>query len=215
MITLLTIGQTPRDDLLDPLQDRFPKFKMQIIGALDGLDESDISRLSKGSIEDPLFVRTNYGSFNIEKKKIENRVQQIIHENENKSESFIICCTSKFELHSAKVSILIPIELMKEELKRYADLKKILICIPILEQLKSTELKWSNVKGKKIIRAVTPGKIDSMFIIKSYIEKYKPDIVVLDCYGYDIELARKVAQKFNGKVIDPTNIVISKLTNKI
>src|SRR5690625_1135139 len=109
MITLLTIGQTPREDLLHPFKEEQFEEKLNMKGALDELTEEEIQLLEKKNNENPLFVRTRNGSANIAHEYIEAELQKLVNEYESRSKAMVILCMGEFNCQSNQAEILQPI----------------------------------------------------------------------------------------------------------
>lgn len=212
MITLLTIGQTPREDLKHPFQEEQFEEKLNIKGALDELTDQEIQLLEKKSNNDQLFVRTRNRDANIAHEYIETELQKLVKDYELVSKAIVILCMGEFNCQSKKVQILQPIQEMKLQVKEIEKSKRVLIFIPVDEQCDDGAEKWSEIKAEKIIQTVTPGTEQTFEEMNSAIKKYSPDIVLLDCYGYSWDFPEKLEQVHSKcKVYGPQQLIIKKL----
>lgn len=116
MITLLTIGQTPREDLMYPFIMEEFKYTLSLKGALDEFTEKEIEDLEKQDVNRPLFVRTRYGTANIGHASIEKELQRLIFNFEKLSEAIVILCTSEFNCQSNETEIILPVLEMKNKM---------------------------------------------------------------------------------------------------
>ncbi|MCC3359163.1 AroM family protein [Bacillus sp. REN16] len=211
MITLFTIGQTPRPDLLGPFQ--YAKFEQELnlVGVLDELSEQEILKLQEHGGEPLLFVRTRYGTANIGHDYIESKMQELVKKYETVSSAAVILCMGEFDCSSKRMQIVQPVLEMRDKGREVQDTNRVLVFIPLQDQLEDTKKKWSAIKGEKIIRTVEPGAIDTLEQMKSHIETLQPDYVFLDCYGYDVEFSDRLEQTYGCSVYGPQSLAIEKL----
>ncbi|QTD41527.1 AroM family protein [Sporosarcina sp. Te-1] len=210
MFTLLTIGQTPREDLMKAfikggVQD------VQLIGALDGVSESEIKRLEKVPGEEKLYVVHNKGTSNISHECIEEKIEKLIRQYENSSDAIALLCMSEFKSTSDQTTIIYPIKELREKASNINSNDKTIIFIPIKEQLTSAKLKWANVKGDKQFVVANPKVENVLGIVNKEITLHSPSYVILDCYGYDYELVDEIERNHECTCYNAQNLVVKKL----
>ncbi|KMY50423.1 AroM family protein [Peribacillus loiseleuriae] len=210
MITLITIGQTPREDLLKA-------FKIggvsdfQLVGALDDVSQNEIDMLKKQPGEEKLFVVLNNGMANIIHEIIEQKVENVIKEYENCSDAIAVLCMSEFTCTSNRTKIIYPIREIKRKVGKIKSCDTTIIFVPIKEQVGSAKIKWASVEGNKHIVPVHPKSETVLDEIIREIDLHHPNHVILDCYGYDYELVEKIEKKRQCTCYNAQHLVVQKV----
>ncbi|MBB4825903.1 hypothetical protein HNO89_003139 [Sporosarcina luteola] len=210
MFTLLTIGQTPRKDLMKA----FIKGGVQdvkLVGALDGVSDGEIKRLEEVPGEEKLYVVHNKGTSNISHECIEERIDKLIRQYENSSDAIALLCMSKFKSTSDQTTIIYPIKELREKASTINSNDRTIIFVPITEQLTSAKLKWANVKGDKQFVVANPKAENVLDIINNEIKLHTPSYVILDCYGYDYDLVDVIESNHECTCYNAQHLVVKKL----
>lgn len=210
MFTLLTIGQTPREDLMKAfikggVQD------VQLVGALDGVSESEIKSLEKVPGEEKLYVVHNNGTSNISHDCIEERIDKLIRQYENSSDAIALLCMSEFKSRSDQTTIIYPIKELREKASDINSDDTTIIFIPIKEQLSSANLKWANLKGDKQFVVANPKAENVLELLNKEITLHSPSYIILDCYGYDYELVDEIESNHECTCYNAQYLVVQKL----
>ncbi|WP_399630176.1 AroM family protein [Sporosarcina sp. SG10008] len=210
MFTLITIGQTPREDLMKAIniggvQD------VQLVGALDGVSNDEINMLKKTPGEEKLYVVLKNGTANINHDIIEHRVGMLITQYEDSSDAIVLLCMSEFTCTSDQTTIIYPIKELHEKAGDIKNHDTTIIFIPIKEQLKSAELKWGSVKGDKTFVVVHPKSESVLDELNNEIMLHRPNYVILDCYGYEYELVDKIESNHKCTCYNAQHLVVKKL----
>jgi len=211
-IAFITIGQSPRDDVLGEI---LPKLKLQNVtifekGALDMIDEVHLKPFLPESEEDTLITRLRSGkSVKVSRKKILPLLKKLIQECEKIADIIILLCTDDFpELRGKK--LIKPFELMiKEIMKR--KIEKLGIIVPLPEQIPKAIDKWSKVA--KITGAISLSPYESTQTLSP--QKVKTlensQAIVMDCIGYSFAHKRIITETLNIPVILPREILINEI----
>lgn len=210
MITLLTIGQTPREDLMKAFH-LGGVDELQLIGALDDVSQEKINWLANQPGEEKLYVVLKNGMANINHQLIEQKIEKLIKEYEKSSEAIAVLCMSEFECTSNQTPVIYPVQEMKEAVAGIQSEDTTVIFVPIKEQLKSAHVKWSNVQGKKHFAAVHPKSPAVLDEIEKEIEFYQANHIIMDCYGYDYELVAKIENKYPCSCHNVQHLVVQRV----
>ena len=210
MITLITIGQTPREDLMKAFHLGGIE-NARLIGALDSVSSEKIKELEKIPGEEKLYVVLRDGMANINHHLIEERVEQLIREFENSSNAIAILCMSEFNCTSNQTDVIYPIKELRKKAEIITDDDATLIFVPIKEQLESAKIKWRIIKREKYFSAVHPKSVNVLNDINKEINLHNPNYVILDCYGFDYELVAKIENAHLCTCYSAQHLVVKKV----
>ncbi|GHI01078.1 AroM family protein [Neobacillus kokaensis] len=210
MITLITIGQTPREDLLKAFDlGRVEDF--HLIGALDGVSKEEITTFASQPGDDKLYVVLKDGIANLNHEIIEEKIDGLIRKYEDSSDVIAILCMSEFTCTSDQTEIIYPIKVLKETVRDIYQDETTIIFVPIKEQLQSAQTKWDFLKGKKHIAVIHPKSetiLDEIFV---EMDQYHPDHIIMDCYGFDYELVAEIEQRYPCKCHNVQHLMVQKV----
>ncbi|MGQ9470690.1 MAG: AroM family protein [Candidatus Aminicenantales bacterium] len=210
-VGFLTIGQSPRDDILTELIPFFPE-QLEILqaGALDGLSRGEIEVLAPENQEFPLISRLRDGSQAVVgRQKILPRLKGKLRELEIRgADIIVVLCTEDFPELSSKKHLILPFELMKSEMERRRGIKKITVVVPLKAQENAAIQKWTFPAGQTKIIVLNPyatpkeheSDVQDFF---GQISGYQPDLLIFDCLGFTISLSRKIGQIIRLPFISP------------
>lgn len=201
-VAFLTIGQSPRDDILAELIPFFPE-QVEILqaGALDGLSRREIEVLAPENQEFPLISRLRDRSHAVVgRQKILPRLKAKVNELEIRGADIIaILCTEDFPELSSKKHLILPFELMKSEMEIRRGVKKIAVVVPLKAQKNVATQKWTFPSAQTKITVLNPyatpkeheSDLQDFF---GQISGYQPDLLIFDCLGFTISFSWKIGQ---------------------
>lgn len=212
-IGVITIGQSPRTDLIPEIENFFPpNIKFVQRGVLDKMDEHMIQQLMPEAGQTTLVSRLNNGtSATMGKEKVLPLIQEIIDSfNKENLSLIIIACTGEFELFRSRLPIVYPDFLLNHIAQGvFRDKGSIGVIVPLVEQFNSIQKKWDLAGFQAVTVASSPYKFDEHTLIKATKELNKSDIqaIVLDCIGYTDQMKQIVLSHTDKNVILSRNIV--------
>ena len=186
-VGVLVIGQTPRHDLVNPLQETIPNARLVIEGALDGLQSDDLPAHQSTY---PLMTRMRSGDVVIvEESFLEGRLQAAVQRLEVAGvEAIILLCAGTFETVRSKLPLIKPFDVGRELFAqhRYSSLGFI---TPVADQIKPIQSRWVNGGVRPAVWCASLDKLDQAFQkeLQLYIEKEALEAVVLDYVGHPRE----------------------------
>jgi len=146
-IGMVTIGQSPRNDVVTEIRGILGRVEIVERGCLDGLTKEQIESL-KPEEREPFLVTLlrDRSSVQVSKEKAANLLQQRIKELENKEVTLIVLlCTGDFNIKSKKL-IIEPGKLIRKLVQGLLTKEKRLgIIIPSSEQIEQTKKKWGDL----------------------------------------------------------------------
>jgi len=208
-IGMVTIGQSPRRDVIPEIKDILGSVEIVERGCLDGLTEEQIERLKPREEESFLVtLLRNVNQVQISKEKAINLLQQRITELENEDVNLIVVlCTGDFPNFKSKKLIIKPGKLVYELVQGIlTEDKKLGIIIPSSGQIEQTKKKWSNVHH--VIAVASPyEKIEKIEEAAKTLREKNVDLTILDCMGYTKQMKQKVKEITGKPVILPRTII--------
>lgn len=206
MIGLLTLGTSPREDLENVVKPIIPEGKFVLKGALDNLTKSEIQSLCKKPGTYPLFVRTQYGSFTIQREALLPLLTKKAQEMAATGVKFIILlCSGDFQPFPTTIPTMIPARVLEGAAKSISKNGAIGVVVPVAEQIPAAEERWRNAGFKPILIDANPTTVRVEEIVKGF-EGEIIEQIVLDCIGYSPSLQEDIHQKTGKPVWLPLTI---------
>jgi protein AroM len=197
-IGLITIGQSPRDDVTRDLFSITGKgVEFVEKGALDGITMDEIENLKPEKEDFPLITRLRDGSsVVVGKRKIAPLIQSMIEEMENlRVKACALLCTEEFEVKS-NILFLIPSKLIFNLITSLLSKGNLFVFVPMKEQMENAKRKWERTGLNVSVEVLNP--YSSSQNIDKVKERVKGDLIVFDCIGYSLDLKSRI-QEITGK----------------
>lgn len=208
-IGVLTIGQSPRTDVVPELQEYWgEQVKIVEAGALDGLSLQEIDRLAPREGDSVLVSRLKDGSWVklAEEKLIPLLQEKIDFLNEQKVNLILLLCTGTFPLFVSESLLIQPHGIIRSTVAGLLpEGKKLGLIVPDQEQVGRLVQDWSEALGSKnSVVAVAGSPYESLEGVGQGAEQlkgYQPELVLLDCMGYNKEMKQIVGDMVGKPVI--------------
>jgi len=209
-IGFVTIGQTPRADMLGEIKAWIGKnddVKAQIMetGALDGVSPSEVKDLKPQEGDDILVTRMRDGTeVTVGKSFIIPRMQDKIAElNKAKVDLVTLLCSGSFANEFESVApLLYPYKLLYGMASSFFIQGRVGLLIPLEDQLEQMSKEIENLGFRVIGAAASPysGNLDNMKEAAKRINKKDLRLVLMNCMGYTREM-REIVKEVTGKPI--------------
>lgn len=216
-IGTVTIGQSPRTDLvpeMETLLKRDVDSNLEIIekGALDDLSRKEMADLAPRNDQETLVSRTREGKeVSIAKEKVLPLVQEKIDElNDERVDVIILLCSGEFPPMKSTAPLMYPYKLLTSSLETLSGLEKLGVIVPTEEQVEGIGRAFRSLgTGQVTVAVSSPYKYELATLREASKELKRADVglVVLDCFGYTLEMERIVED-----VIDKPTITVRSLT---
>lgn len=216
-IGLITIGQSPREDIIADMK-KILGSGVRIIecGALDGLTREEIMGLKPASREYPLITRLkDKSSVIVSKQKIIPLIQKQIAILEKQNvDQICLLCTENFRGLKSLKPLLLPAKILLSTVSAMRPGGKILILVPLSAQKLKALKKWSKTGLKFLCEVLSPAYTMDKFIkMRDRIKRLNVDLIVADCFGYDKKLHARLRLITNTPVIIP-RILMAQIIRK-
>ncbi|RXT07105.1 AroM family protein [Ammoniphilus sp. CFH 90114] len=209
MIGFITIGQTPREDLIEPYEKLLAGHELKMVGALDGIDVKDIPPC-EGHY--PLITKLRNGEFiQVEKDFLETRIQGVIEELEKDDVSLIVLlCAGDFNQASARVPVIQPNQVVPQMIRWYEPGRNLGLMIPIANQEQAAREKWK-AHGYDVFTRSVPMNTNRMDEeLLDWLDQHKEKFATLlfDCTGYPLSLVQEVREVTSSTVFSTDELLV-------
>jgi protein AroM len=218
-VGLVTLGQSPRPDLVEQLR-LSNAISTHVVGALDGIDPLGLKELlwHEQSEALPLVTRYNGESVLVANHALVPFLQKAVSALEEHVSSISILCTESFpQIRSCKPYIRVD-RLLDEAIRKLsmpATGGNIAVFVPTAGQIVSAEARWS-LAGYARACCLPPSAPEEVIqaACQQMHEKLPTvDCVVLDCMAYGQQEAHITGEVFAGSVIWPAQLLGSYLNH--
>lgn len=215
-IGTLTIGQTPRPDLLSSLRKRIPYAQIIEMGALDPLNHSDLPTAACATKTDyVLTTRMRDGSLVSVPESflmpfMAGAVTQL--EAEYVKAIYVLCAGTFVELHSS-VPLIKPFDLA-HELLRTTGLHHLGIIAPVPEQERPIRKRWTEAGFTPHVWTADAAQPNDVFFdqVKQMQQKNGFQALVLDYVGHPAEVSQEIQAKLQMPVVDLGELAVAAIT---
>jgi protein AroM len=215
-IGMVTIGQSPRNDVITEIRGILGPVEIVESGCLDELTKEQIETLKPKEGEPFLVTLLRDGSsVQVSREKATNLLEQRIKEFENKDITLIVLlCTGDFPNLKSKKLMIEPGKLIRKIVQgMLTKEKKLGVIIPSSEQIGQTKKKWGDVNPVVAVASPYENPEQIQQAAKTLLTK-NVDLTVLDCIGYTRQMKQKV-KEITGKPVILACTVIARVTREL
>lgn len=209
-IGAVTIGQSPRVDVVPEISGLLGNVELEQGGALDGLSYDEILALAPVGDDYVLVTRLADGrSVKIAEKHILKRLQaQIDRLVAEGAEGVLMLCSGEFPPFSCQKPVLYPQQLLNNFVCTVACGKKLGVITPDADQVPQVTKRWT-ATGIGAVSAVpgSPyGDEANIWRAAEALKAWGAEFVVMDCIGYTQRMKAEVARITGVPVILPRTV---------
>jgi len=211
-IGAVTIGQSPRIDIVPEMKAAIG-FEVEIVerGALDGLSLEEVKALAPSRDDYVLVTRMRDGTeVTIAERHIQDRVRERVRELDREGvELIVLFCTGEFPEMPVQTLLLTPDRLLEHAVRGILPKGTLAVVAPSPEQMTMMKQKW-DVPGLRLVAdAVSPYSSSKEGYVRTAesIGKQSPDLIVLDCMGFNEDIKRTFRRVTGRPVILPRTLL--------
>lgn len=215
-IGAITVGQSPRDDLVpEMLPVLGSSIELIQMGGLDGLTREEIETFIPEEGDHVLVSRLRDGSsVTFGESYILPRLQDCIRQLEAEGVSLILfLCTGEFpENFQSSVPLIFPNRILTACVPALTPHCRLGVLTPSAEQIRQMTEKWSSLVDSVHVIPVSPyDGLDA--VLKAVLKAAREfpadslDLIVMDCIGYTVEMKEKVRELTGTPVILPRTLL--------
>jgi protein AroM len=199
---VITIGQAPRDDMATLFARYVPEgTKVVLRGALDGLSDPEVDKLTPESGADTLYTRLRGDGkgagrdVKISKKAVIARSPQTIAKlRDDGCDAIVYACTGDFPPMTGDEGVLFPSRLLAGLVAGLLPRGRLGLLIPLAEQGEKLASKWARPGVEVVAEALAPSAdADEAAAAARRLARAKPDLVAMDCMSYGPATKQQVA----------------------
>jgi len=210
-IGMLTIGQTPRVDLLPTLIEILGEgHEIVEAGALDGMSLEDVRGIEILPDDYVLVSRMRDGTeVKITKRFVVPLVQQKIAELEESGVRLtVIMCTGAFPPYESEGLVVTPQEILKGVLNGALKRGRLGVVYPTEEQMSGAQTNFGSADVETYADTISPyeGAVE-LEALAERLSSQNLDLIFLNCFGFSSELKRYIAEKTGVPTIQSNALV--------
>ena len=218
-IGFVTIGQSPRDDIVLGLREMLPPgIKLVESGALDDLVKEEIDALAPIGDDYPLCTRLANGqSVTVAKRLIIPRIQACIdHLNTGGADIIALLCTGVFPVFQSSVTLLLPNQMVDQMIHAaLAKRQRVAVLSPLPSQMKSTHHHFGD-NDNLLLFALSPAtNDDAIDRVAIRLKDNQIDLVMLRCFSYSIAIKDALASRTSRRTVLARSLLKDALIRKI
>lgn len=216
-IGMLTIGQTPRDDLIPGLLDILgPEYEIVEAGALDDHTIEQVKEIDLNPEHYVLVTRMREGTeVKITKKYIIPQMQEQLDKLEAQGVLLtVVMCTGKFPQFNSKRLVVTPSEILKGVIEGSLKEGKVAVVYPVPEQIPYADRDFGREGIVVYPDSVSPYEADDVKGLLERMIEEDPDLVFLNCFGFPYSIKKQV-QDATGKPVIHSSSLIARVVKEL
>ena len=216
----LTVGQTPRSDIMPLLDEYLPAEQVAHTGLLDGMTREQIEQdFSPESGEDMLVSCLLDGSqISLSSARVEQALQQKINWLEGEGcDTILLLGTDEFHhLRARQAMLLEPDRIIPPLIGAIVGNNQVGIVVPAASQIENQAGKWLKLAKKPCFAAANPYLDDEQGLIDAALSlrAQGAQVVVLDCIGYQHTHCDIIQKQLDVPVM-LSNTLLAKLASEL
>lgn len=202
-IGVVTIGQTPRDDIVPELGAALgPGYEIEQVGGLDGLSAAEIEsqggRFSRGMMVTRL---RNGEEVRVKKSLVMGRFKDCVEDIDGRVAMILVLCTGDLPLVRTQAPILYPGRIL-QSITQSLGVDRLGVLTPAAEQVRAQLRRWRGLAPRVFVTHVSPyGPLEAFEAAAEKLRPKKPDVVVMDCIGYTQTMQQSVRDSLDLPVL--------------
>ena len=210
-IGAVTIGQTPRDDIVGEIERLLPPgVRIVQAGALDGLARAEIEALAPApGDDDALIARLSEGrEVLLAKTKIVPRMQACLQRLEPSVDAFAILCAGAFAPFRTARPVVTPDRCLAAVVGGVFDGRRLGVIVPIKEQQASSAARWSRVDPGVVVTVASPYDEPARLVAASEeLARANVSLVVMECQGFTSAMKQVVRDVTGAPALLPASVL--------
>lgn len=207
---VLTIGQSPRDDVVPEMAAFWPGVDVIQSGALDGLPADEVLDLAPAEGEYVLVTRLRDGTgVKVGKERLAGRMQDALSAlADSGCAAVLLLCTGQFAGFRSAVPIIRPQQILHGTVEAMAAGVHLGVMLPAADQLPQAQRRWRDVAGRLSLAGASPyAESDEVEAAARRFRRLGVELTVMDCMGYTAAMRALVRGTTGRPVLLARNVV--------
>lgn len=211
-IGFVTIGQSPRPDIIPELTQNLPANLEAIeAGALDDLTRDEIAKLAPKKGDYTLVTRMRDGSdVTVARQRIaplvQKRVDKMSHDG---AVAVALLCTGEFPALESKIPLLEPDHLLDGVVPGIMRKGSLGVMVPSSDQLIQVKKRWSKLGFRPQVEAANPYRdLSEVENAAARLARANPSLIVMDCMGYSMKMKEIVRERTQKPIVLARSILM-------
>lgn len=222
ILGIVTIGQTPRPDLVEAFGVEAPHAEVRVAGALDGIHPDDLVTLQEGktsgpeALEYPLLVRLASGAhIEVPLDRLIPRVTAATGRlAADGAAAIVVACAGAFPDVPCAVPVLLPGRIVPAVAGALSHTRRVGIVTPNRAQVPYADRKWRADGFEPTVTWASPSRDDEMARAADELRDADLDLIVIDCMGHADQARRAMAQR-SGRVVIAAQSVVARVAGAL
>lgn len=217
-IGLITIGQSPRPDIL-PEMKRILGEEFEILekGALDDLTLKDIKKHEAKAGDHILVTRMRDGTeVKVTHELVVPFIQQRVSElNEEGVKVILLLCTGRFPEFKSEALIVMPWEIVRGAVNASLRKGRLGMVLPAKEQAARASTQWGVGDVEVYADSASPyGPVEEIKLLAERLAEKDLDLILLNCMGFSYR-AKQIIKDYTGKPIIQANALVARVLKEL
>jgi protein AroM len=211
-VGLVTIGQTPRDDIVPAMTAALPpEHDILEAGVLDDLTPDEIAGLAPSNDDEVVVTRLRDGTeVSLAKRAIIERIQTRIDELDDRVDVHVLLCTGAYPTFAAAHRVIDADQELFDAASRLHGGGGIGVLIPTDRQRASTLARWSELDARIEVGVASPYAPElRVQEVTNAFANARVELVVMSCLGYTESMREIVTRTLDVPVLLPSTVVMS------
>lgn len=209
-IGAITIGQSPRTDVVPEMIGLLGNVELEQRGALDGMSAEEIAAIAPQPGEYILVTKLRDGrSVRIAEKHILQRIQSHIDDLvRNGAEGVLMLCTGEFPGFQCTKPILYPQRLLQHFVAGAMADRSIGVLTPDISQVPQAARRWKEYGVKEVLVEPASPYGNPADVIKAALtlKERRVQTIVMDCIGYTCVMKQEIVKQTGLPTIVPRTV---------
>jgi len=196
-VGMVTIGQSPRVDVISEIKELiFGDIEIVEKGALDGLTLKEVERFKPKEDDEILVTRMRDGTeVTTGRSFILSRLQEKISELGKEDVTLIaLLCSGEFPRLQSEKPLIMPDKLVSGVLSSISIEGRLGVMVPLQRQVNSAIEAFQGLGFRTIGVGASPYKDGEAIVEAAEGLKGEVELIVMNCFGYNLEMKRKVRE---------------------
>lgn len=216
-IGLITIGQSPRTDILPEMMRILGSgYETVEAGALDDHTLEEIKNMQIGPEESVLVSRMRDGTeVQFTEKFVVPLIQRRITALQKDVDIIILLCSGRFPEFESEILVVKPSEIVRGAVNAALRRGRLGVVYPAREQIADAAREWKHEGLEVYVDAASPyGSVEELAELAGRLAERDLDLILLNCMGFTNRMKKLVKEK-TGKAVIQANSLVARVLKEL